>query len=441
MIKYEQKELIRLKENAISTLQELVTPKGIYASSNKGKMGRFHALFGRDTMITAAFIQEAEKNYTHKLFTSNSVASVLRMARWQGTHVNTDLGEKIGKMPHEIWEDSAACHHLVEGRIEVGHKPFFVDFTKESYVNWFSNDSTPLWIICVLQMDNESLLTIDEILHQKIKNALIWCLENIIEFNGFAGYTYNAATAYYEPTIQSWKDSDGAFRDIKGNIPAPPVKDAGVNAIMWAALQRGGHYFISKDIGFSKKLFLSAAELKKRYNSPEGFLMKDELSQYYFSDALDKNNVQLKGIASDPALALWAQVNGECIIDNKYIPFVVKRVLEPDFLDQEAGIRVYSKNNAVFDNKDYHRGPNTFWPFISGLIGWGLIKFGYINESKRVLQAMVCGVSKFDTCVELFLKKNGKYVLYQSPVTHNTSSLDQSWTAAAIYYALSLALK
>jgi glycogen debranching enzyme len=421
---------------AAKTLDQLITPQGIYASSNKGEAGRYHALFGRDSVITAAFVIKTEEIRGTNIYTQNAAQSVVKLGRWQGEKTNSYTGEEPGKIPHEVWEDSSQVHHLVEGRKEAGLKPFYVDFLNKSYVNWFSNDSTPLWVNQVIQLHNKSVIPANKELNTKLLKALKWCLKNISDNNGFAGYSYDAGSPYLQPAIQSWKDSEGAFLYEDGKVPLPPVKDVGVNAVMWSALQAGSLYFEEHDSSFSKELSDSAAQLKKRFNSYDGFLMKDDISDYYFSDALDGKNKQLKGISSDPFFALWSTVEGVSIIDKIYIPNIVKRIMSEDFFNSEAGVRVYSNRNKVFDPEEYHRGAETYWPFISGIVGWGLHNYGYHSEARQVCEAMLKGVSRFESCIEMFLKKNGEYCRYVNPQTKQVSSSDQAWTAGAVVFAV-----
>jgi glycogen debranching enzyme len=98
-----------------------------------------------------------------------------------------------------------------------------------------------------------------------------------------------------------------------------------------------------------------------------------------------------------------------------------------------AGIRTYSSDGRCYDPLEYHRGPNTFWPFISALTALGLSNFGYQTEAEQILQGMLWGVTQFQTNIEVFLKKDGRYLKYINPDGHQHSSKDQAWTAASIY--------
>ncbi len=432
------KDLSLLEGLAFSTLKEVVTPKGIYASTNKGRSGRFHALFGRDTIFTTAFIHERERLSQEKLFIDLAVEGVLKLGEWQGKDDNELNREQPGKIPHEVWEDSSECKHLVDTRIKAGMKPFYVDFSQKNYINWFSNDSTPLWVFEILRLNQDGFMSLEPYQEEKVKNALKWCVLNIKEHDGFAGYESNREGKWFELFNHSWKDSQKAFLYEDGSLPKLPIKDIGVNAYVWAALEMGARYFKEKNREFAEELSSEARGLKRRFNSKEGFLMTIGDGSPYFSDALDGDNKQLRGIAIDPGLALWASVDGECIIEREYIPSLVARLMKEDFFDAEAGIRTYSSQNTVFDSEAYHRNSDTFWPFASGLVAMGFWIFGYEKEAREVLSSVLKGVLEFNSCIEVFHKRGGIYERYIDKATNVESCADQAWTAGVVYYASSL---
>ena len=167
--------------------------------------------------------------------------------------------------------------------------------------------------------------------------------------------------------------------------------------------------------------------------------MRDEREHaYYFAEGIDGNGKQIPNITADPALALWASYNGECIIDREFIPHVVDRVLQPDMFDQHAGIRTYSVNSVpVVGEDNYHKGPNTFWPHISGMIARGMEEFGYHKPANEILRASLGRVNSFGSCIEMFLKgSKGEYSRWKNPGSDQVSSSDQAWTAGVAYYGV-----
>jgi glycogen debranching enzyme len=429
--------LPQLQLLAKHTLNALMTDEGIYASSARGIKGRYHGYFGRDSTITAAFIQETEKANNNAIFLPMAVNSLLRLSEWQGKKEDPATREELGKIPHEIREKPADYKHLTEGLVLEGLLPFYVDPTDHIMKNWDSNDATPLWIIVVSRLIQAKVILENDSIYLRLEKALLWCLRNLDEFGGFAGYTLHARGSFYELPNQAWKDTRASYLHHDGRQPTLPIRDVAVNAWVWTALMYGHELFRHRNSLLSDSLKEEAARLKERFNSEkDGFLMPDPQTGYYFAEALDGKGHKLHGVCSDPALALWGFYEDTCILEKEYIPNVIKRLFLPDMFDPEAGIRTYSSTVQARDPLGYHRGPHTFWPFVSGMIGIGLTHFQYHTEAKTVLQAMLHGVNYFDSCIELFTKKPGEHPkVFRDPETTYESSLDQAWTAGAVYYA------
>lgn len=270
-----------------------------------------------------------------------------------------------------------------------------------------------------------------------MKNGLLWCIRNIKDHGGFGGYTYNPNRTWSGLINHTWKDSEYSYLHEDGTKPVHPIKDVFVNTLMWGAMRHGERIFASLDPSFARLLRKEADGLKRRFNDTDyGFLMKDKTTgEYYLAEALDGNNKKLTGISCDAALCLWVTIRGETIIENTYIRSIIKRIMMPDMFDAEAGIRTYSSTGHAYDPVAYHRGPHTFWPFVSALIADGMNKLGYTYEARQILRGMVRGVSEFNSCIEMFIKQDTKYEKFREPTTGQMSSSDQAWTAAAIYYA------
>ncbi|QQG44058.1 MAG: hypothetical protein HYW86_04305 [Candidatus Roizmanbacteria bacterium] len=426
---------------AKKTLEELVTWDGIYASSAKGLEGSYYAFFGRDSAeVTNSILQAAkiEGNLQNNELLKRATKGLLKLTQWQGTHDDPQSGMQKGKFPHEVRTDSRFYTHLTTQRIKNGQKSWYVDPQDHFMKNWDSNDSTPFITSVLLRLHEEKMLDIKDEIVMRLRNALEWCIRNINEHKGFAGFSKNDDRHWDGLTNHSWKDSNKSYLLYNGEMPVHPIHDVLVNAHMWEALKRGAGFFSSIDPGFTQTLNFEAQALKTRFNDLEnGFLIFDQdTSLYYFAEAKDGAGSRLTNISADPAMALSCYFNNESIIDNKYIPDVVKRVLMPDMFDAQAGVRTYSSLKGPYDEDGgYHRGPNTFWPFVSGRVGEGLNNFQFTKEALSVLTAMTQGVSKFGSCIELFLKNDQDYIRFKEPTSGQLSCTDQAWTAARLYYA------
>lgn len=423
-----------LSEN---TLSRLVTDKGVYASSALGEAGMYYAFFGRDTAITTYLIAQTEKRTGRPQFGENAVKGLLQLMKWQSKKDNPDTGEETGKFPHEIRTDAKYYLHLTEGFLKQGKRSWYVDPADQVLKNWDTNDSTPLWIIVVSRLHEKKMLTMNTEILSAIRSGLLWCIRNINDHEGFAGYSYNPNRAWSGLINHTWKDSEYSYLHEDGRRPEHPIKDVFVNTLTWAALKYGEKIFGSYDPHFSTLLRKEALDLKKRFNNPKtGFIMKEKGSrEYYLAEAIDKNGTKLTGISCDAALSLWAHVDGETVIEQAYIRSIVKRVMMPDMFDPKAGVRTYSARGRAFDPVAYHRGPHTYWPFVSALIADGLFSLGYAYEARRILTGMVRGVTPFDSCIEMFVKNDSGYEKFREPTTGQLSANDQAWTAASLYYA------
>jgi len=429
-------ELRELEQLSTSTLQKVITEEGIFASTALGAEGMYHGFFGRDTAITAYLVAQAEHLQGNSLFMNNAAKGLLQMMNWQSKKDNEHTGEELGKFPHEIRVREEDYKHLTADRLQQGQKSWYVDPEDKVLKNWDTNDATQLWIIVVARLYEQGKIEFSKEIRSAMKHGLLWCVRNLREHNGFAGYSYNPERTWAGLINQTWKDSEGAYMHIDGSAPAKPIKDVFVNALTWSALRYGSKLFATYDHEFAAFLKKQADDLKALFNDPKkGFLMKDKKSGYYYAEAIDAKGKQLQAVSCDPGLVLWAYCDGESIIENKYLPSVAKRLMEKDMLDPEAGIRTYSCEGTSYDYVAYHRGPNTYWPFVSGLIADGLNHFGYKYEAKKTLTAMIKGIKKFESCIELFVKKDENYARFKHPDYDQLSCTDQAWTAGALYYA------
>lgn len=441
-----QEELTKLRLRAHGVLNHLVTARGIYASSALEWSGPYHAYFGRDTAITAALVLEAETWSGRYELAPRALAALFQIAKYQGKYNSEATGEELGKIPHEVRTNWKDIQELQARRHQAGEKLWHIHPVDHILKNWDSNDSTPLWLITVGRW-HESGLRFDKDQLGQIRSALEWCLENIKQFGGLAGFSgidHQPGRHYGGLNNQGWKDSAAAYLDKAGRVPIHPIHDVFINAAIWSALLYGADMFWESDRRFAAKLIRSAKTLKKRFNSAKrGFRRKDPATGlWYYAEALDGNFEQLPGVAVDPGMALWAYHGRDCIIDRRFLDNVVKRLFKPDLFNPDVGLRNYSHNITNYDRSDvYHRGPDTYWPFVSGMTMQGLERLGYHKQAKRLASALLKGLGNFESCVELFIEQPDHSLhVWQSPDSPQTSATDQAWTAAAMYYATNFLL-
>ncbi len=434
-------ELEELKHRAARLLDRLVTPQGIYASSSLAWRGSYHAFFGRDTAITAGLIWETEQIGNKYWFSPRAVSALISLANFQGRRDHPVTGEELGKIPHEMRTHREDIEQLLNRQTKNLQKPWHVNPFDHYLMNWDSADATPLWIIMIGRWTEASGDDLSRSQLRHLRQGLQWCLNNLDDYGGLAGFKaadLDARRRYGGLFNQSWKDSHTAYLNKNGKIATHPIHDVYVNGAVWSALRYGASIFAKVDTRFAKKLEKAARDLRRRFNSlRRGFLFRDmKAGLWYFAEAIDGERHQLRNVAADPGLLLWTYYGKRSIIYKQYLPDVVKRLMKSDLFNPEAGIRTYSHRLTNYNPNDiYHRGPNTYWPFESALIASGLDHFGYRKQAAKVATAMLKGVSRFNSCIELFVENNHHLRVWKSPSTPQTSSADQAWTAAAIYYA------
>ncbi|HSX27296.1 MAG TPA: hypothetical protein VLG25_00780 [Patescibacteria group bacterium] len=435
-----EKELRALERDAKKALRELVTPQGIYASPDEGWRGPYHSWFGRDSSITADLIFTAEKQKKIKSLSKKSYLALQSLTAWQGSQNNSETGEEKGKLPHEI-RNMFGRVSKVQHAANSNFMPWFVDPSDGLLKNWDSADSTPLWVIAMARGRFATQRGFNSSTTGNLRLALEWCLNNLNRYGGLAGFLgadLQDGRIYSGLHNQGWKDSFQVYQNSDGSLAKHPIKDVLINAEMWSALKYGADIFKNHDPEFAEELSKNAALLKRRFNSPrDGFLFKDTSSGLpYFAQALDGNNQKLESVCADVGMCFWAYHKNACIIDERAMDRVVARLMQPDLFNPEAGIRNYSTFTSFKQGTGYHGSAYTYWPFVSALIVRGLDHFGYKDEAMAIASAMLRGISRFGSNIELFVEtEDHMYKPWHHPKIGQQSSVNQAWTAAGVYYA------
>ena len=190
---------------------------------------------------------------------------------------------------------------------------------------------------------------------------------------------------------QGWKDSNDSIKTETGERPKGPIALVEVQGYQYRALMKAADLYSDReasdeslfDPAFSDELRARASRLKENFN--RDFWIKDE---EFFAYALDGNKKQVTDISSNAGHLLITD-----IIDREKIPFVVKRLMQPDMLTP-YGIRtlsVISPNFSDIEPFGYHRG--SVWPHDNQMIALGMERRGYAQEAEivrdRVIRAQV----------------------------------------------------
>ena len=430
-----KEELTALRDNAEKILFELVTPEGIYGSSDMGWRGSYHSWFGRDSAITADFLCYAMNIGGSRALVETAKDALVAFSVWQGKADDIETGEERGKLPHEIRNSFNEIDRIQHTK-NTNEKPWFIDPKDGLLKNWDSVDSTSLWVSSVIRVHKALKEQVDEVTLESIRLALEWLVRTIHTFGGFVGFIgadEMKGRVYSGLHNQGWKDSFQIYQNPDGSLARHPIKDVLVNAEAWQALMLGCELFHSRDESFSRELGVVAETLKRRFNDAQaGFLLP---SKEYYAQAIDGDGHQLPQFSADVAMCLWAAERGECVIVPSMVEAVAKEITSSHFLNPSAGIRNYSINTEFSQGTKYHGSPQTYWPFVSGLVAIGLDQFGYKEKAEEVIESYLHAVHQLGSNIEMFVEnEKGGLAVWHHPNVGQESVAEQAWSAAAVYF-------
>jgi glycogen debranching enzyme len=403
-------------------LDELQTSIGLRASS---AAGRYHALFGRDTLLTVMLALEAarlrpEDADLGRWVASLAAANLQRLSATQGTQERPDNEEQPGKIVHEYWptvpdrfqgEDAASRWPLYEGRY------------------YGAVDSTYLYLMAV-GMVWEQVTGGPEIvggLWEHVRAALQWALERgDVDGDGLIEVQPRQPEGLGLRN-QVWKDSSDALLLEDGSQPEPPVAWVEVQGYavaafrhMRAILQARGED-ATLQAALAGRIALLQERLKQFWLPEEGCLA--------MTLTREKRPVPL--VSSNMGHVLWC----DALSDAALAAAVAQRLLRADLLTA-WGLRTLSSNSYAFDPYSYHRG--SVWPFDNAITAAALWRMGHAEEACDISRRGIAAIARFGTPVELYcivsaervhaLDLNGSEALVEYP----QACAVQAWSAAAL---------
>jgi glycogen debranching enzyme len=355
-----------------------------YASATSvepGDPGRYHALFGRDSLITALQLLPERPDIAR--------ATCLALARRQGTRVDDGTQEAPGKIGHEF--RPAPPESFVEAGWPEGGA--FAYYGSADATSWF----------CVVV---EAAGLGDE-LADAWRAAGDWIAAELDRGGGLLRHEPGSFPGGL--TNQGWRDAidptaegghGGGLLRPDGRALTPPVADIDTQAVTHAALRALAR--LSGSDAWSSR----AADLRSRLSA----LPPDAL-------AVDADG-PVRGAGSQLGWLLWADA-----LEPAAAEAVATRVCAPDVLT-DFGLRTLSSESPVFDPHGYHRG--SVWPFDSWL-GWGGLRAaGRTAEAERVRTGVLRALDILGRAPELYaVTLDGEI----EPVA--VSNLVQAWTIGA----------
>ncbi len=360
---------------AVPGLDELLSAEGwAHASSTSVEPddpGRYHALFGRDSLITALQVLPERPDV--------AAATLRALAARQGTKDDPATDEEPGKVPHEVW---------LEERPAV-----LPDDWPNPYFG--TADATSLFLhLAALSGGAPGW-----------HGAGAWLLGALERGGGFVRYGPRRGPSGLAQ--QGWRDvteqetartaGSGIVR-LDGAFPAAPVADADVQAAAIAGLR--GLHRLSGDPAHAEALAALTGRVSDAFGDGETI-------------ALEADGTPVPGRGSHLGWLVWAGIRTDAIVE---------RLTAPDVLTAH-GLRTLSSEHPQFRPDAYHRG--SVWPFDSWL-GWGGLRAaGATDAAERVRTGVLSALDALGRFPELYA------VHADGPHPIPASNRVQAWTVGA----------
>src|SRR5215210_203005 len=375
----------------VEGLDALLSDEGwAYASTPpvaEGDPGRYHALFGRDSLITALQVLPARPDVAR--------ATLRALAGLQGRRDDPETDEQPGKIIHEYRPAAPAWHTKHRWPVRDGELRYYG-----------SADSTS-WFLVLLATLADEALTAE--LEPVWRAAGDWLERALAAGGGLVRYGPRdhpgglSQHGWRDVMGPSADDGDGAgIVRPDGSTPRAPLADTDVQAVAYAALRALA--VLSGDEAWSRRAEGLAARLASDFGP--GVI------------ALEGDDLAVPGPGSQLGWLLWSGAPA-----GPGREAAAERLCEPDILTP-WGLRTLSSSCPVFDAQSYHRG--SVWPFDSWL-GWsGLRAAGRVDEAERVRSGVLAALDQLGHAPELYaVTPDGE--LEAARLTN----LVQAWTVGA----------
>ena len=367
-------------------LEQVLAPEGWpYASAPPtapGDPGRFHALFGRDSLITALQLLPVRPDVAR--------ATLRALAALQGRKEDPRTDEQPGRIPHEHWRQ--APRRLVDMGWPV----------QDGGLLYYGSSDATSWFLVVLDALDDPGIAAE--LERAWRAAGDW-LERALDRGGGLVRS-RPRTAPGGLAQQGWRDTtDPADPDTRGGgivredgtPPLAPLADADSQAVAAAAL--GALSRLSGDGRWERM----AARLRRR--------VRDSFGPETM--AIEGDGREVRGAGSQLGWLLWAEAAPEG---------AAGRLCEADVLSP-WGLRTLSARHPQFDPHGYHRG--SMWPFDCWL-GWGGLRAaGRLEEAERVRSGVLAALDRIGGAPELYA------VGEDGPEPIAIANRVQAWTVGA----------
>ena len=365
-------------------IEAVLSPEGWpYASAppvEPGDPGRFHALFGRDALITSLQLLPDRPSIAR--------ATLRALAERQGVRDDPRTLEAPGKIGHEFREAPPA--------------PFVqAGWPDAGEFRYYGTADATAWFLIVLARSGVSGL------EAAGRAAAAWLEAALDAGDGLVRHA--PGTSAGGLVQQGWRDTIDAAADpggggyvrADGSNPAPPLADLDTQAVAYAALRALAR--IDRDRAWTRR----ADDLRSRLSSVGCEVM-----------ALEAGDVPVPGAGSQLGWLLWADA-----LEPDAAGAAAARLSEPD-IRTAFGLRTLAAGGPGFAPDAYHRG--AIWPFDCWL-GWGGLRAaGRLQQAETVRAGVLRALDELGRAPELYaVSLDGAL----SPIP--LSNRVQAWTIGA----------
>ena len=346
-------------------IDSLLAPEGwVFASSqpvDADDPGRFHALFGRDSLIFALQVLPVRPEV--------ATATLRTLASLVGRVEDPETEEEPGRIVHEY--RPVAPDWLVEAGWPV----------RDGELRYYGTSDANAWWLVVLDATGDTALQAEL---AEARRAVSGWLEGALARGG--GFVRCGPRLYPGGLDQQgWRDThDAATAHHGGGIvhpeltaPAPPLADvdsqaaavAGLDALTRLDPEQAEHWAGLRD------------DLRARLAA----LPLDTL-------AVEPDGTPVPGAGSQLGWLLWAGAAADP-------DAAAERLTQPDVLTS-YGVRTLSVDAPGFLVHGYHRG--AVWPFDCWLAWGGLLRVGRAEEAERIRAGVRAALAQTGVYPELY---------------------------------------
>jgi glycogen debranching enzyme len=350
-----------------------------------GDPGRFHALFGRDSLITSLQVLPERPEVAR--------ATLRALAARQGRRDDPEVDEEPGKILHE-WRPVAPAW-LVERGWPV----------RDGGLLYYGSSDGTSWFLVLLAATGDGALAAE--LEPAWRAAARWLVRALEAGGGLVRYGPRIGSGGL--VQQGWRDALNPLEAVgqgilraDGTVPAAPLADADTQAAAHAALLALAQ--LDPAGGWSER----AAALRERVGSA---FAPDVM-------ALEGDDAVVPGAGSQLGWLLWSGA-----LEGEAAQRAAERLVAADVLTAH-GLRTLSSEHPRFGPALYHRG--AVWPFDSWL-GWGGLRAaGREEDAERVRTGVLDALDRLGRAPELYaVEADG--ALAPVPIANRM----QAWTVGA----------